>query len=330
MLYRLGAGLAVAAVTVTGCGGDESGPNGPDPGPDPLVLAKAPAPNGDGQTGVVGIVLAEEARVRVTRGGEPEPGITVTWAAAGTGAAATPASAATGADGIVGTVWTLPTTVGAATLTATVSGANGSPVTFNATGTAAAAASLEVAAGNNQTGEVDAALPVALQVRAEDQFGNPVAGVSVDWAVTAGGGSMAPPMSTTAGDGIASATFTLGPDEGANSATATSAGLTGSPVTFTATGEVNVPTPTSNVAVGNDFFNPEDITVAAGTEVIWTWTNTGTIQHSVQSTGSPSFTSSAIIEGNGQTYSFTFNTAGVYTYQCAVHGAAMSGSVTVQ
>ncbi len=330
MLYRLGVGLAVAAVTITGCGGEENGPNGPGPGPDPLVLAKAPAPNGDGQTGVVGIVLAEEVRVRVTRGGEPEAGVTVTWAAAGTGAAATPASAATGADGIAGTAWTLPTAVGAATLTATVSGANGSPVTFNAAAAAAAAASLELAAGNSQTGDVDAALPVALQVRAEDQFGNPVAGVSVDWAVIAGGGSVAPPASTTAADGIASATFTLGPDEGANTATAASAGLTGSPVTFTATGEANVPTPTSAIEVGNDFFDPDNAVVAAGTEVTWTWTNTGGISHSVASTGSPSFTSSAILTGNGSTYSFQFDTPGVYTYQCAVHGAAMSGTVTVQ
>lgn len=327
MLYRLGTTVVVAALA--GCGGDNGEPNGPN-NPDPLVLAKAPAPNGDGQTGTVGIVLAAEVRVRVTRGGAPEAGVTVNWTAAGTGAAATPASEATDADGIAGIAWTLPHTAGAASLTATVTGANGSPVNFTATANAAAAASLELAGGNNQTGDVDAALPAALQVRAEDEFGNPVSGVTVNWAVTAGGGSVDPATSTTAATGIASAAFTLGPDAGANTATATATGLTGSPVTFNATGEENVPTPTSDVAVGNDFFSPEDIVITAGTEVTWTWTNTGGTSHSVQSTGTPSFTSSAILTGNGQKYSVQFDTPGVYTYQCAVHGAAMSGSVTVQ
>ena len=110
-----------------------------------------------------------------------------------------------------------------------MTGANGSPVNFTATANAAAAASLELAGGNNQTGDVDAALPAALQVRAEDEFGNPVSGVTVNWAVTAGGGSVDPATSTTAATGIASAAFTLGPDAGANTATATATGLTGSP-----------------------------------------------------------------------------------------------------
>lgn len=327
MLYRLGTVVVIAALA--GCGGDNNGPN-PNPNPDPLVLAKAPVPNGDAQTGTVGTALPVEVRVRVTRSGAPESGVTVNWAAAGTGAGAVPASEATGADGISSIVWTLPNLAGAATLTATVSGANGSPVSFNATAAAGAAASLELAGGNNQTGDADAALPTPLQVRAEDQFGNPVSGVVVNWAVTAGGGSVNPGTSNTAANGTASTSFTLGSAAGANTATATATGLAGSPVTFNATGEVNLPTPASDVAVRNNEFDPEDIVVSAGTEVTWTWTNTGVTSHSVESTGTPSFTSSAILTGNGQTYSFQFDTPGVYTYQCAVHGAVMSGSVTVQ
>ncbi len=30
------------------------------------------------------------------------------------------------------------------------------------------------------------------------------------------------------------------------------------------------------------------------------------------------------------TYSFTFTTAGTYTYDCAVHGASMTGTVVVR
>jgi plastocyanin len=54
------------------------------------------------------------------------------------------------------------------------------------------------------------------------------------------------------------------------------------------------------------------------------------VEHSVRSTGAPSFPSSAILSGSGQTYSHQFGTPGTYTYDCAVHGAAMQGSIVVQ
>jgi plastocyanin len=99
-------------------------------------------------------------------------------------------------------------------------------------------------------------------------------------------------------------------------------------VAFTATG-TPPPPPTVDVSVGNNFFAPPNVTITTGTRVRWTWTNTGSIPHSVESTGVPSFTNSAVLTGNGSVYTFTFNSAGVYTYDCVVHGAAMSGTVTV-
>jgi hypothetical protein len=62
-----------------------------------------------------------------------------------------------------------------------------------------------------------------------------VSGVTVDWAVATGGGSIAPPSSVTGSNGQALATGTLGPSPGTNTYTATSTGLSGSPQTFTAT-----------------------------------------------------------------------------------------------
>jgi plastocyanin len=102
-------------------------------------------------------------------------------------------------------------------------------------------------------------------------------------------------------------------------------------------GGTTAPT-TANVIVGNIFFqsehngtrNPAVDTVATGGTVTWTWTGTGSIQHSVQSVGSPSFTSSAVLAGEGQTYSMVFSTAGTYQYDCAVHGTAMTGTIVVQ
>lgn len=102
------------------------------------------------------------------------------------------------------------------------------------------AVSLAAVDGNDQAGEVSTALPAPLRVVVRDAAGNPVAGVDVDWSVVSGGGSVAEGGATGA-DGIASATFTLGPDEGAQQARAAVAGLDGSPVTFSATATAVAP-----------------------------------------------------------------------------------------
>ena len=92
------------------------------------------------------------------------------------------------------------------------------------------------------------------------------------------------------------------------------------------------------VTVGNNFFqsghngtsNPAVDTIPAGTAVTWTWSNTGSTPHSVESEGTTTFASSAVLTGSGTTYSVTFTTPGTYEYDCAVHGQAMSGTIVVQ
>ena len=92
------------------------------------------------------------------------------------------------------------------------------------------------------------------------------------------------------------------------------------------------------VTVGNIFFrsghngtvNPAVDTIAVGGTVTWTWASNGSVPHSVQSVGSSGFTSSAVQTAGGSTYKVTFSTAGVYHYDCSVHGSAMSGSIVVQ
>ncbi len=104
-------------------------------------------------------------------------------------------------------------------------------------------------------------------------------------------------------------------------------------------GATSDPAPlTAAITAGNIFFksghngsaNPAVDTVAVDGTVMWTWTNTGNIPHSVQSLGSPSFTSSAIQTGDGSTYQVKFSTPGTYRYDCAVHGSAMSGTIVVR
>jgi hypothetical protein len=68
-------------------------------------------------------------------------------------------------------------------------------------------------------------------------------------------------------------------------------------------------------------------TIAAGGTVAWSWT--GSLPHSVQSVGSPSFASSGTMTGSG-TYAVTFTAPGTYQYDCAVHGQSMTGTIVVR
>jgi plastocyanin len=94
---------------------------------------------------------------------------------------------------------------------------------------------------------------------------------------------------------------------------------------------------TAAVTVGDIFFksahngssNPAVDTVAVNGMVTWTWGAGATLPHSIESTGSPSFTSSGIQTGAGNTYQFTFSAAGSYQYDCGVHGNLMTGTIVV-
>ncbi len=109
------------------------------------------------------------------------------------------------------------------------------------------------ATGDSQVARPGASLPAPFRVIVRDQDGNPLGNVDVTWSVVAGGGSIAPATSPTDANGIATATSTLGAGAGVQTSRASRAGLSGSPVTFTAFGEINGamtiaasgPTPTS-------------------------------------------------------------------------------------
>ncbi len=81
---------------------------------------------------------------------------------------------------------------------------------------------------------------------------------------------------------------------------------------------------TNEVWIQNMAFNPNTITVTAGTTI--TWTNKDAITHTVTS-DSGVFDSGNI--NSGGTYSYTFSTAGTFTYHCKIH-TYMTGSVIVK
>jgi plastocyanin len=198
---------------------------------------------------------------------------------------------------------------------------------------------LEVAAaptssGDGQTGPPGEALPEQLRV-VITRASEPQEGIEVAWATT-GGGSLDPATSTTGADGIASSTWTLGPTEGAQSATATVADAEGSPVTFTATAEADEPPPPPADATiqvlgpsGGNRFSPTNVTIQAGETVEWVWPP-GAISHNVVPDDTEPTSSGSPTDGPN-TYRYTFNTAGTYNFHCAVHeGLGMTGTVTVE
>ncbi len=80
------------------------------------------------------------------------------------------------------------------------------------------------------------------------------------------------------------------------------------------------------VTVGDNFFSPSSLTIAAGDTVRWV-NAAGGMPHDVTS-NSGAFPSSPT--ASSFTYEVTFNTPGQFGYFCTVHGNSMSGTITVQ
>jgi len=76
--------------------------------------------------------------------------------------------------------------------------------------------------------------------------------------------------------------------------------------------------------LGNKAYAPDEVTVAVGTTV--TWTNTDSTSHTT--TSDTTGWNSGIVSPGGQ-YSFAFQTAGTFPYHCAIH-PGMIGTVVVR
>jgi plastocyanin len=180
-------------------------------------------------------------------------------------------------------------------------------------------------AGNLQGEVINSNFAVQAQVRVEDQLGNVVPQTTVNWAGT---GSVLPTAasSVTNAQGIAAVTVAAQGNAGAGTVVASVTGVVGTQ-TFTFTVGHRKVTAAANISftsARNGTSDPARDTIAAGETVVWV--STGAIVHTVLSTGSPSFTSSGPLD----VYGVMFDTPGTYTYNCAPHGAAMTGEVVVQ
>lgn len=83
---------------------------------------------------------------------------------------------------------------------------------------------------------------------------------------------------------------------------------------------------TEDVAIKGFAYDPSSITISKGTTV--TWKNEDSAPHTFTTTKAPVSIDSGSI-GNGDVFSYTFDTPGTYEYHCAIH-PSMKGIVIVQ
>ncbi|HMA39941.1 MAG TPA: Ig-like domain-containing protein, partial [Gemmatimonadales bacterium] len=177
----------------TGCGG--GGSSGPNTNPSQIVASA-----GENQVGAAGQQLGAALEVTVKdASGSPVASVTVTWAVASGGGSVTPASNTTGADGKATATRTLGPGAGAQTATATVSGVT--PVTFHHIAQIQGATQIAANVGLIRSDSVLSIAPFSVVVR--DQNSQAVAGVTVTWSLSGGGGNLSQPTSITDASGIA-------------------------------------------------------------------------------------------------------------------------------
>ena len=186
------------------------------------------------QTAVVGSAVPNAPAVKLLDGsGAAMANVNVIFTVASGGGSVEGGTAKTDVNGVAAvTKWTLGKTAGTNTLTAQSGNLS---VTFTATGLAGPPSALVKGSTDPQTAIAGAAVTAAPSVKVQDANGNPIAGVAVYFAVTAGGGIVTGATQQSSDGGVATVgSWTLGRTTGSNTLTAFAPGLPS--VTFSATG----------------------------------------------------------------------------------------------
>lgn len=204
------------------------------------------AVSGSGQTAAINSVLSPFV-VKVTDvGGNPVSGVTVNFSITSSPIGATGsinnAFGVTGADGQTSTTLTLGNKVGSYVVSASSGALSGSPLSFSASAIVGSASAIAIVSGNGQNAAINSVLSPFV-VKVTDGGGNPVGGVTVAFAITThpasdSGQALTTTSTVTGPDGQASTTLRLGNKVGGYTVNATSVGLAGSPLSFSATATV--------------------------------------------------------------------------------------------
>ncbi len=222
----------LVAILVAGCGGDSTGPN-PTPAP-PVALAFITAPaTSAAVASVLNPAPVVELRDSLDRPVKKQGvSLGVSLDGGSVGGATSVATDASGRATFTSLSLSGPTgphllkfaSAGITTLSRSISLTTGAATQVSAQSAAA------------QSAPAGTAVADPPSVLVSDGAGNPVAGVSVLFAVTSGGGTVVGGTVVTSAAGTAAATsWTLGTTPGANSLTASVAGAT-APAVFSATG----------------------------------------------------------------------------------------------
>ena len=222
-------GLTTATFTITGVAGT------------PAALQKI---SGDGQQGIAGEPLSQSLVVRLTdQFVNPIVGATVTWELVAGGGSVTSASSVTDGAGHATVGWTLGNATGENRVGAMFPGL--ASVTFTAQGRPGPPSALTIIAGDGQSGVVGTRLTNALVARLTDARGNVIPNATVNFTVTAGGGSMSPAAPLTDANGDARASWTLGGAVGTQRVSASAGAASAS---FSATATVGAPATIAKVS----------------------------------------------------------------------------------
>jgi len=196
--------------------------------------------------------------------------------------------------------------------------------------------------GDKQVGIAGEPLSADLRARVT-RDGKPAEGVTVYWTTMQG--TMNPPADVTDADGITASRWTTKGDYVEQEAYASLDPVTGPRppgtvlphmIMYTALAYPDPDGPNTvlvlNDSLGNRF-DPANIGVPPGTQVIWYWPPGSAGHNVVPDDGNAPATSGAPAD-YPKYLAFTFVNPGVYHYHCAVHGGpggvGMSGSVTVK
>jgi hypothetical protein len=192
--------------------------------------------SGDLQSAAVLLGFADSLVVRVLdAGANPVPGVTVQWIEESGSVALSATTSLTGVDGRARIGVTAGAVAEAVPVLATVAGL-ADTATFTLNVLPGAPASLTIVTGNGQSGAAGTILGIAPTVQIRDAQNNLVPGVDVDFAVTAGAGTIDSATSTTDANGQANAgVWTLGALTGLNQVRATSAAVPADTLLFDAT-----------------------------------------------------------------------------------------------
>ncbi len=273
-----------------------------DLGPGAPVTAVVTA--GNNQTVPAGTDVPVRPAVRVTdASSNPVPGVAVAFTVSQGGGTVEGGSATTGVTGVAEvTRWTLGTAIGPNTLSVAVSGL-AAPLTVAATAVVGPPANLAKVEGDGQSATIGTAVPVAPAVKVTDAFGNVIAGISVTFTVSAGGGTVTPSSAIADAGGIARlGSWRLGLTPGANTVTASRQGAASA--VFTASG---IDFPVTSIAAGTAHtcgVAPEGLR-CWGSNVTGQYGNGGTTSDSLPTPGAGALAFAQVAAGTAHTCGVT-------------------------